>query len=158
MCLRCSPPRWTSATGASDCDSCRSNHYLADSIEGSSSRGTWGTKTGKSSKEKRYCTPNEVGDSPACCECPTGAVCKLGSTVDSIRVKKGYYRHSRASAQTFECRHPKACAGTSTDPGNDDVEKMRLEGDELCRVGFTGEFPYILIKNSINLIYFITLI
>ena len=49
----------------------------------------------------------------------------------------GYYRHSRFTAQTFKCRHPKACAGTA-DPSSDKVEDLRLEGDELCRTGFTG--------------------
>ena len=61
-------------------------------------------------------------------------------TISKVKIMEGYYRHSRYTAQTFECRHPKACAGTSTDPYSDDVEKMRLEGDELCRVGFTGAF------------------
>mmetsp|Transcript_106080 Transcript_106080/g.306893 ORF Transcript_106080/g.306893 Transcript_106080/m.306893 type:complete len:646 (-) Transcript_106080:221-2158(-) len=107
-------------------------------MDGSSNPGTWGTETGKNSKEERHCDANKVGDSSACCECPAGAVCKLGTTIESMRIKDGFYRHSRASAQTFECRHPNACAGTSTDPESDDVEKMRLEGDELCRVGFTG--------------------
>ena len=139
MCLRCPPPRWTSAKGSSDCDACRSRHYLANTIEGSSKPGTWGTEMGDNSEEMRHCERNKVGDSSACCECPTGATCKLGSTIESVRIKEGFYRHSRASAQTFECRHPKACAGTSTDPQSDDVEDMRLEGDELCRVGFTGE-------------------
>jgi hypothetical protein len=63
-------------------------------------------------------------------------------TISKLKIKKGYYRHSRYTAQTFECRHKKACAGTSTDPDSDAVEDMRLEGDELCRVGFTGASPF----------------
>ena len=76
----------------------------------------------------------------ACCKVPEGAVLndERNLTIDNLIIKKGYYRHSRHTAQTFVCRHPKACAGTSTDPDSDDVEDMRLEGDELCRVGFTG--------------------
>ena len=101
--------------------------------------GTWGSED---DKEKEHCKPNEVDGTlvgGACCDCPAGATCKAGTTKDSITIKEGYYRHSRTTAQILECRQPKGCAGTSTDPESDDVEDMRLEGDELCRAGFTGE-------------------
>ena len=60
--------------------------------------------------------------------------------MDQLKIIPGYYRHSRQTAQTFECKHKRACAGTSTDPESDDVADARLLdlGDELCRIGFTG--------------------
>ena len=148
MCLRCSPPHWTSARGSPYCDACRSQHYLANSETGSSVRGTWGPQ---GDKEKDHCTPNKLGDrfvGDACCECPEGAECELDSTIETISIEQGYYRHTRSTAQVFECKHAEACAGTSTDPDSDDVEDMRLEGDELCRVGFTGETRSLNINES----------
>ena len=149
MCLRCSPPHWTSARGSPFCDACKKKYYLASSETGSSVRGTWGLQ---SDKEEDHCTPNKLDDrfvGGACCECPTGASCSLGSTIESIMIEEGYYRHSRATAQTFECKHPEeACAGTSTNPNSNDVERMRLEGDELCRVGFTGKKDGQLFNSS----------
>ena len=73
------------------------------------------------------------------CKVPEGAELndEHNLTIDKVKIKEGYYRHTRFTAQTFVCRHPKACAGTA-DPNSDDVEDIRLEGDELCRVGFTG--------------------
>lgn len=106
----------------------------------------------QSDKEEDHCTPNKLGGQfvgGACCECPAGASCQLGSTIESIRINEGYYRHTRARAQTFECNHPVACAGTSTDPDSDDVEDVRLEGDELCRIGFTGTEHYLGITGLI---------
>jgi len=140
VCLRCSPPRWTSAKGSPYCDACRARHYLTDSALGSDVEGTWGSKD---DKEKKHCEPNVVDSTlvgEACCDCPVGATCKVGTTKDRLTIKEGYYRHSRTTAQILECKQLKGCAGTSTDPDSDDVEGgMRLEGDELCRAGFTGE-------------------
>ena len=59
-------------------------------------------------------------------------------TIDKVKIKEGYYRHSRYTAQTFRCLHPKACVGTA-DPSSGNLEDVRLESDELCRVGFTGD-------------------
>ena len=90
----------------------------------------------------------------ACCKVFEGAVFSddMNMTIDKLVIKKGYYRHSRYTAQTFVCRHPKACAGTSTDPKSDDMEDMRLEGDELCRVGFTGTplFEASMFENQVQ--------
>jgi len=138
VCLRCSPPRWTSASGSPYCDACRSRYYLTDSSLGSNVEGTWGSKN---DQEAEHCTPDRVGNAMvggACCECPVGAKCKVGSTKDSMNIKEGYYRHSSKTAQILECKHSNGCAGTSTDPDSEKVSDMRLKGDDLCRVGFTG--------------------
>ena len=126
--------------GSIACDACRERHYYTD-LERSNVKGLWGTG---SQKESEVCAFDEDGANPshpgACCRVPEGAELndEMNLTINKLQIKPGYYRHSRFTAQTFVCRHPKACAGTSTDPNSDDVEDMRLEGDELCRVGFTG--------------------
>ena len=84
-------------------------------------------------------TPPSLPRTPGCVV-PEGANLndEKNLTLATIKIVPGYYRHSRRTAQTFVCKHEKACAGTSMDPDSDDSEDRRLEGDELCRAGFTG--------------------
>ena len=92
----------------------------------SSHKGLWGTG-GQKERDNDVCAFDDHGLHPgACCKLPEGAVLtdERNLTIDKIKIKEGYYRHSRYTAQTFVCRHPKACTGTA-DPNSDDVEKRK---------------------------------
>ena len=138
MCLKCPYPRWTTHKGSKSCNACRERHYYAD-FDRSKHQGLWGTG-GQKERDKDVCAFDEDGMHPgACCNIFEGAkgTDERNLTINKIKIKEGYYRHTRFTAQTFVCRHPKACAGTMNSD-SDDIEDVRLEGDELCRVGFTG--------------------
>ena len=124
--------------GSEVCNSCRERYYFTDFDH----QGLWGPD-GQEERDKDVCAFDDDGEEPlhpgACCKIFEGAkgTDERNLTIDKVKIKEGYYRHSRFTAQTFKCRHPKACAGTA-DPSSGKVEDLRLESDELCRAGFTG--------------------
>ena len=74
------------------------------------------TPTGKFDKEYVECDANRdstgsLAEGNACCSCPTGAICKEGSSVETIDVLPKYYRHAPTSPQVLECPHKPACIG-----------------------------------------------
>ena len=129
------------------CDACSTKYYLTDSEEGSGKSRTWGIVE---ESEQDKCTADPDGREDACCECPEGAECGMQTTLKSLAIQKGYYRHSPLSARTYICPDELACAGS---PKNDTDKRTRIvdesvsveegerrnyriKGDELCRVGF----------------------
>ena len=81
----------------------------------------------QSAKFVDKCWSDSTGIGDPCCECPDGATCDHGTTLGSIEVEEGYYRHSTLSAQVLKCPVKGACAGS------------KLNGTENgCNVGYDG--------------------
>ena len=134
-CMSCPSPRWTTGKGSQFCDACRAKYYLTSSEQGSVWQGTWGTDV--TARERDQCDPDPSNQAGACCKCVDGASCPVGTTIESMIIDPGYYRHSYTTAQLVVCKHEFACAGTkeaSTLNGSkvDDAESP------LCQVGFTA--------------------
>ena len=60
------------------------DHYLTNSEEGRSRKGTWGS--GGQEREREHCTPDSTDGtrSNACCECVPGAECERKTTLESM--------------------------------------------------------------------------
>ena len=116
-CDLCDFPRFTLREGSLYCDACRERYYLST---------TW---NGKFDKDYTSCSMHEDGNGEgnACCSCPEGAACTEQSTVETIEVQPGFYRHGPSSPQILKCAEDFACVG---DAGNDDGNP--------CREGFAG--------------------
>ena len=75
----------------------------------------------------------------------------MQTTLDNLVIKEDFYRHSPASARIYPCPDELACAGTPKDDDavvgedepieEDERDNFRIEGDELCRVGFEVRKP-----------------
>jgi len=88
---------------------------LTNSKEGRPRKGTWGGNG--QGRERDYCTPDETANGThgnACCECvEPGALCdKRKTTLETMVIEEGWYRHSPYTAQVLECEHEHACVGT----------------------------------------------
>ena len=61
----------------------------------------------------------EGENSGVCVECPDGADCsKQGTVLETLPIKKGYWRESVNSADIVQCNLPEACSGSGSKPTN----------------------------------------
>ena len=77
------------------------------------------------SHDKKYvdkCEADTTGNGTACCTCPDGAECEEGSTIETIKLRPSFYRHSPQTPQVLACTESWACPGEldDDDEGDDD--------------------------------------
>ena len=61
----------------------------------------------------------EGENSGVCVECPDGADCsKQGTVLETLPIKKGYWRSEANSADVVQCNLPEACSGSGSKPTN----------------------------------------
>ena len=132
-CIKCDPEFYAESAGSSVCSLC---------IAGFSKGFTSGA--GASSCDK--CLDgfvwiyNEKTETTGCVECGekgalNGADCPLvGTTVDTITLKFGYWRTSASSDDIRKCRQPEFCVG------GDDSE-------DYCEIGHTGPYCAVCLAN-----------
>ena len=102
-------------------DACRADFYLAASVDGS--------------YDEQYvdkCEADTTGNGTACCTCPVGAECEEGSTIETIKLRARYYRHSLQTPQVLECPEPWACPGDvdGDDEGDDGTSGADDDNEE----------------------------
>ena len=98
-CSECLRPRTTSGLGAVACDACRDDSFLAT------------TFTAKAERKYTPCEGDEQTDREPCCECPQGALCiqEGGTSVETMLIRRDYYRYTERSTQVLECDTDHAC-------------------------------------------------
>jgi len=97
------------------------------------------------------CEADDTGNGTACCTCPTGATCAVGSTIETIKVNQKYYRHGTQTPQVLKCLQKQACIG---DPVGDDDEVERNP----CAEGFAGALCRYLLEARRNVCLSINII
>ena len=91
--------------------------------------------------------PDDIFRSPTeyCKSCPTNATCPDNTTLETLGIKRGFWRASPSSAVLTECRlfggdseaGKKRCAGS--EPGEASRRRRMVEaGSEYCAPGFAG--------------------
>ena len=88
------------------CDACQSAHYLTDTLDGKRE-----SRLNRRSGDDRRCVQDEEGSDNACCECPSTAVCEEQTSIETMLIPSGYYRHSAMSPRLWKCPDERSCPG-----------------------------------------------
>ena len=105
------------------------DYYLTDSLHG---HGGWGEGD---ERENDHCYPEEGEAEPACCEIPPGIDApKPGTTLQTLVVLTGWYRHSLLSAVVLPCRYDFECMGMPWDNSTGNS----TGGPSECNEGYEG--------------------
>ena len=128
-CRKCSAGRVTQSTGMARCFACPVGEVAPNTT--STSCDTCSSPTTTDGTGKRYCNscerkyfwnPSECNDGHCCTLCPNGVTCSSsGMTLQSLDVKKGWYRFSNSSTEVYECElvsSYKGLCGGGTEPGD----------------------------------------
>ena len=115
LCTICPKGKFANNHESLSCESCPENSQPTQS------------KTACECSVNYYCV--NISITPVCEPCPPRANCeKLGTSIEKISLKKGFWRYSKKSLNIRRCDEPLACVGGVITNSTDDQ----------CRKGHTG--------------------
>ena len=109
-CTSCSPGMYSSTMGVVECLSCLEGRY-------SSEEGRIICNTCRQNSETIFdkteciCSKGSYSANDSCITCPDDFTCKKGSTIETLSIRKNYWRDSPTSIKTYKCLNLIACDG-----------------------------------------------
>ena len=151
FCLDCQMGKY-SITGSSSCDSCDPGKFSASvatveclGCDEGKIAGEYGSilcekcrDNSETNFEKTICSckAGSYISNNSCIICPDEFECEKGVTIETMAIKKNYWRESRTTIETYKCRNTIACSGGIVSNGTND----------LCSNGHIGPLCDICMK------------
>lgn len=123
ICIKCLPGKYTSNMMSTKCEDCPSGRFSNE--YGSILCSQCNTNSEQNfEKTKCICSMGSytINNSDIDCkECPDEFNCLKGETINSIKIKKNFWRHSDNTIETYKCKNIFACKGGEINNNSDDL-------------------------------------